>query len=92
MRLDDATLESLRTQVRELDDRIAEIREATGASSTPGIREFRRTRLVQLEESRLELDDRLRRLESAPCPSVEAHQIVAALRGATQSTQGAFGG
>ena len=84
-------LEALRVQERALSDRIAELEEAMLASSTLGIREFRRTRLNQLEDHRSALGDRLRRLELASSPAVEAHLIGTALREATLVAQGTFG-
>lgn len=85
------TLEALRVQERALSEQIAELEEAMLASSTLGIREFRRTRLNQLEDHRSALGDRLRRLELAPSPTVEAHLIGAALREATLVAQETFG-
>lgn len=87
----DATIQTLRAQERALGERIAELEEAMLASSTPGIREFRRTRLLQLEGNRVELSDRLRRLETGVGAAIEVPSLTAALRGATQSVQGTFG-
>ena len=91
MQLNDVTIQSLLAQERALGDRIAELEEAMLASSTPGIREFRRTRLLQLEGNRVELSDRLRRIEAGPSPAAEAHLLSTALRDTTLSTQGTFG-
>lgn len=91
METPDTTLELLLAQERALGERILELEEAMLTSSTPGIREFRRTRLLQLEGNRLELGDRLRRLESSPMPAVEAHMLGTALRDATLTARETFG-
>ncbi len=91
MEPNDATMQTLRAQERALGDRIAELEEAMLASSTPGIREFRRTRLLQLEGNLVELSDRLRRLETGAFPVMEAHLLGSALRDAALSTHGTFG-
>lgn len=88
----EATIEALRVQERALSDRIAELEEAMLASSTAGIREFRRTRLHHLEDQRSELEQRLRRIESSPNSEVEAHLVANAFRHARLAAQGAFGG
>ncbi len=85
------TIAQLRDQEKALVEQIA-LLERTVASSAPGIREFRRTRLRQLDDQRLALTDRLRRLDRAPEPAVEAHMIGAALRDATRVAQGTFRG
>ena len=87
----EATLELLRAQERALGDQISELEEAMLASSTPGIREFRRTRLLQLEDNRAALGDRLRRIATSPMPAVEAHMLGTALRDATMVARGTFG-
>ncbi len=91
MEATEATIESLRVQDRALGDQIAELEAAMLASSTPGIREFRRTRLSQLEGQRVALEDRLRRIEHSASPAVEAHMIAAAYRDVTLVAQGTFG-
>lgn len=90
MEPNDTTIQALRAQESALCDQIAELEEAMLASSTPGIREFRRTRLNQLESQRLSLGERLRRLDLSRTPAVEAYMIGAALKEATLVARGTF--
>ena len=91
METNDATIRTLRAQENALDEQIVELEREMLASSTPGIREYRRVRLAQLEDRRVALGDRLRRLGLAAQPEVEAHMIGEALREATLVAQGTFG-
>ena len=84
------TITQLRDQERALGDQIA-LLERTVASSAPGIREFRRTRLRQLDDQRLALAARLRRLDRSAEPAVEAYMLGAAFRDVTRMAQGTFG-
>lgn len=91
METNDATIDHLCAQKRALAAEI-EILEATAAaSSTPGIREFRRTRLRQLEAQFETLSYRLRRLDTSPTPEIDAHTLGTALRDARLVAQGTFG-
>lgn len=81
----------LQQQERALAEEIAQLEATADASSTAGIREFRRTRVRQLEDQRVALAHRLRRLDEAPIPDVEAHLLDAAFREATLIAQGTFG-
>ena len=91
MEPNDATIQTLRAQESALCDVIAELEEAMLASSTPGIREYRRKRLGQLADKRAALGDRLGRLDLAPSPAVEAHMIGEALKETTLVARGTFG-
>ena len=91
METPEATLETLRAQERVLAEQIGELEEAMLSSSTPGIREFRRTRLLQLEDHRAALGERLRRIADSPMPAVEAHMLGTALREATYVARQTFG-
>lgn len=83
-------IDQLRAQERALAEQITELEQTAVASSTPGIREFRLTRLRQIEVQRDELSHRLRRLESSPMPATEAYMLQTALREANLVAQGTF--
>lgn len=91
MEPDQTTIRQLREQELALSDQIARLEETVAASSTAGIREFRRTRMRQLDVLRAALADRLRRLAASPEPAVEAYMLGAAYRDATLVAQGTFG-
>lgn len=84
------SIESLREQELDLCRQISGLEETVAASSTPGIREFRMTRLRQLKELHQELSDRVRRLEFSTAPLTDAPQIGAALKEASLVVQSTF--
>ena len=86
----DATIRQLREQELTLAQQIDALEQTAAASSTPGIREFRKTRLRQLHGRRMELSERLRRLEVSPGPATDAYMLGAALRDATLVAEGTF--
>lgn len=86
-----ATLIGLRDQEVALREGIDALQEVAAASSTPGIREFRLTRLRQLRLHHATLHARLRRLESHPDSAAEAYRLGADLRDAQIVAEGTFG-
>lgn len=76
------TIDQLREQERLLREQIAGLEETVAASSTPGIREFRKTRLRQLQGRHLELSERLSRLSSSTKPVFDAYMLGTALKDA----------
>jgi hypothetical protein len=85
------SIEGLREQENDLCNRIAELEETVAASSTAGIREFRMTRLRQLQSLHGELNDRLRRLQFSTSPTTDAYLLGSAFREATLVAQSTFG-
>ena len=86
-----ATLLRLHEQELALCEQIDALEEVVASSSTPGIREFRMTRLRQLRQQHTELKDRLRRFSTVPMKSDEAYVLGTAFREACLAAQGAFG-
>lgn len=85
-----STIDSLREQELDLCNQISGLEETVAASSTPGIREFRLTRLRQLQELHQELSDRVRRIEFSTMPDTDAYQLGTALREASLVVQSTF--
>ena len=84
------TIDQLHEQEQMLCEQIAGLEETVAASSTPGIREFRKTRLRQLQGHYRELSERLRRLETSSKPVFEAYMLGTALREAKLVAESTF--
>ena len=84
------TIDQLHEQEQTLCEQIACLEERVAASSTPGIREFRRTRLRQLQGLHRELSARLRRLQNSTKPAFEAYMLGTALRDANLVVESTF--
>ncbi len=85
-----STIETLREQELDLCNQISGLEAMVASSSTAGIREFRLTRLRQLQELHQELSDRVRRFEFSSTPATEAYQLGTALREASLVVQSTF--
>jgi hypothetical protein len=84
------TIDQLHEQEQILCEQIACLEERVAASSTPGIREFRKTRLRQLQGLHRELSGRLSRLKTSTKPAVDAYMLGTALRDAKLVVESTF--
>ena len=91
METQNATLLQLREQEVALREGIDALHEVATGSSTPGIREFRLTRLRQLRLQHATLHGRLRRLEAEPASAAEAYRLGEDFRDAQAVAEGTFG-
>jgi uncharacterized protein involved in exopolysaccharide biosynthesis len=85
-----STIDTLREQEVDLSNQISGLEATVASSSTPGIREFRLTRLRQLQELHQELSERVRRIEFSSMPDTDAYQLGTALREASMVVQSTF--
>ena len=84
------TIDQLHEQARNLCEQIACLEERVAASSSPGIREFRKTRLRQLQGLHRELNGRLSRLQSSTKSVLDAYVLGTALREANLVVESTF--